>query len=151
MRERLEDRLQWESNGAQRGRCWVYFGMKVRLPSGKLEHTFEPNPLYLSSLRAELSAPISEDSNPRMPGSYSAINHRRTATNTTLTQMFHLLPQKQYIFQGMNEHASFTALFQQISFGEFFLLQKYSFLLPLHSILSQHTSPLRNSSGLPWG
>lgn len=65
--------------------------------------------------------------------------------------MFHLLPQKQHIFQGMNEHAGYTALFQQISFGEFSLLQKYFFLLPLHSILSQHTSPLLNSSGLPWG
>lgn len=37
----------------------------------------------------EGSAPISEDSDPRMPGAYPAINHRRTATNTTLTQMFH--------------------------------------------------------------
>lgn len=48
---------QWKSSRAQRGRCWVYFGKKVKLPSEKLQRAFEPNPLYLSSLRAELSAP----------------------------------------------------------------------------------------------
>lgn len=30
---------------------------EMRLPSGKFQHAFQPNPLYLSSLRAELSAP----------------------------------------------------------------------------------------------
>lgn len=99
----------------------------------------------------EDSAPISEDSDPRMPGAHPAINHRRTATNTTLTQVFLFSPQRQCIFRRMNEHASYTALYQQISFRECFLLQKYSFLLPLHSILSQHTSPLLKNSGLPWG
>ena len=157
MRERLEERAQQESSGAQRGRCWEYFGMKVRLHSGKLQHTFQPNPLYSSAFtqgRAlcslEDSAPISEDSDPRMPGASPAINHRRRATNTTLTQMFHFSPQRQCIFQGMNEHADYTALYQHISFREHFPLQKYiSFLLPLHSILLQCTSPLLSISGLP--
>lgn len=84
-----------------------------------------------------------------MPGAYPAINHSRTATNATSTQMFHVSPQRQYIFQGMNERASYTA--QQTSFRECFLLQKYSLLLPLHYTLFQHTSPLLNNSGLPWG
>lgn len=157
LRERLEEKAQQESTGAQRGRCWEYFGRKVRLRSGKLQHTFQPNPLYLSvfsQCRAlcslEDSAPISEGSHPKMPGASLATNHRRRATNTTLTQVFHFSPQRQSILQGMNEHSSCTALYQQNSFGEHFSLQKYiSFLLPLHSVLLQHTSPLPSISGLP--
>lgn len=105
LRERLEERTHWGSSGAQSGRCWEYFGMKVRLHSGKLQHVFQHNPLYLSVFtqsRAlcylEDSAPISADSDPGMPGASPAINHRRRATNTTSTQMFHFSPQRQCIF-----------------------------------------------------
>lgn len=80
--------------------------MKVRLHSGKLQHVFQTNPLYLSSFTQgkalcslEDSAPISEDSDPRMPGVSPTFNHRRRATNTTLTQMFYFSPQRQCIFQ----------------------------------------------------
>lgn len=153
MRERLGDRPQWESSGAQRGRCWVYFGMIVRLPSGKLQHAFKPNSLYLSSLRSELSAPrrlcchfrgLWSQNAWSIPCHQPQKNSHKHHFNPNVS-----LFSTEAIFQGMNEQASYTALYQQISFRECFFLQKCSFVHPLHSRLSQHTSPLLNNSGLP--
>lgn len=159
LRERLEEKAQQESTGAQRGRCWEYFGRKVRLRSGKLQHTFQPNPLYLSvfsQCRAlcslEDSAPISEGSHPRMPGASLATNHRRRATNTTLTQVFHFFTTEAMHFSRDEwTYQLHSPIPTKLLRGTLFLAKVHLLSTPpaLHTSPAHLSSPLPSISGLP--
>lgn len=102
--------------------------------------------IYLSSLRAEHSATWKTLLPFQRTLTLECLEHPLPSTTGEEPQtplqpkcsIFH--HRGNAFFQGMKEHASYTAIYQQISFGEHFFLQKcISLLLSLHSSTHLHS------------